>query len=246
LHIALLAVAVVKAHAKRDVMLLDEIVDYLRTGRAVGKASASGPMAEVVANSLQYLSEADLRATAAYLKSVVPISDDSARPRDAWGEPMKPFIRGQPFDDPGQTLFMANCATCHGAAGSGRGQGPHSYPSLFHHSSVGASDPRNLITVVLRGVSRGMEDGEVFMPGFADQLDDGATATLVNYVRRQFGNGSTGVTPGEVAHLREGGAASITPLLAGVGIAAALVLLGVVAGIVFAIRRRLRSHALAA
>ena len=218
----------------------DEIAEYLLAGNIAGKASASGPMAQAIENSLQYLPGTDLRAIAAYLKATAAIPDGSTRPRYAWGQPRR-LLPENLSDDPGQALFLGNCATCHGADGAGRGQGLGSYPSLFHHSSVGASDPRNLITVVLHGVDRKMTGVNVFMPGFAGALDDRATATLVNYVRRQFGNGSTNVTAEDVGHLRKGGAANITPLLVGTGVAAAVIIIVVIAVIVYLFRRR-RPH----
>jgi len=46
-----------------------EIVEYLKTG-ANAKSAAGGPMAEVVKNSTQYLSDVDLNAIAVYLKDV--------------------------------------------------------------------------------------------------------------------------------------------------------------------------------
>ena len=173
------------------------------------------------------------------MKATAAIPDGSTRPRYAWGQPRR-LLRQNLSEDPGQALFLGNCATCHGADGAGRGQGLGSYPSLFHHSSVGASDPRNLITVVLHGVNRKMTGIDVFMPSFADVLNDSATAALVNYVRRQFGNGSTNVTAEDVAHLRKGGAANITPLLVGTGAAAAVIIF-VIAVIVYLFRRR-RPH----
>ena len=173
------------------------------------------------------------------MKATAAIPDGSTRPRYAWGQPRR-LLRQNLSDDRGEALFLGNCATCHGADGAGLGKGLGSYPSLFHHSSVGAADPRNLITVVLHGVDRKMTGVNVFMPSFADALDDRATATLVNYVREQFGNGSTDVTAEDVGRLRKGGAANITPLLVGTGAAAAVIIF-VIAVIVYLFRRR-RPH----
>jgi hypothetical protein len=41
-----------------------EIAAYLKTGAVKGNRTAFGPMAEVVQNSLSYLTDADLRAQA--------------------------------------------------------------------------------------------------------------------------------------------------------------------------------------
>ena len=45
---------------------------YLSTGAAPGRANAAGPMAEVVSNSTQYLTQEDLRSVVVYLRSVPP------------------------------------------------------------------------------------------------------------------------------------------------------------------------------
>ncbi|TGV48491.1 cytochrome c, partial [Mesorhizobium sp. M2D.F.Ca.ET.160.01.1.1] len=54
----------------------DELFRFLKTGTAAGKAFASGPMAETVMNSLQHLSDDDLRAIVAYLRDVPPQPGD--------------------------------------------------------------------------------------------------------------------------------------------------------------------------
>ena len=60
------------------------------------------------------------------------------------------------------------------------------------------------MSVILNGVQRHMDKGEIMMPSFADQLNDQQIATLSNYVSTQFGNpaGAT-VTAKEVAKMRE-------------------------------------------
>jgi mono/diheme cytochrome c family protein len=50
-----------------------ELIGYLRTGHATGKAQAGGGMAEAVQNSLQFLPDGDLAAIVAYLKSTAPV-----------------------------------------------------------------------------------------------------------------------------------------------------------------------------
>ena len=57
----------------------DDIVDYLRAG-ANHWTVVSGPMAEEVRNSSAYLTVADLRAIAIYLKGVPPAAATSPRP----------------------------------------------------------------------------------------------------------------------------------------------------------------------
>ena len=47
-----------------------QLQGYLANGHADGRSSASGPMAEVVDNSLRFLSQDDIGAMATYLRSV--------------------------------------------------------------------------------------------------------------------------------------------------------------------------------
>jgi mono/diheme cytochrome c family protein len=47
----------------------DQIVEYLKSGQATGIGVAAGPMAETISDSLSKLTDDDLRAIAAYLKS---------------------------------------------------------------------------------------------------------------------------------------------------------------------------------
>ncbi|WP_230479695.1 c-type cytochrome [Erwinia amylovora] len=103
---------------------------------------------------------------------------------------------------PGARVFAGNCASCHAADGSGKGL--HAYPSLFHHTTTGAEDARNLVSVVLNGVHRHMQQGEIFMPAFSAKLDDQQVADVSNFVIRQFGNpAAAGVTAKQVKALRK-------------------------------------------
>lgn len=169
-----------------------ELVDYLKTGNVAGRASAAGPMAEAIEHSLQYLPDGDLHAMATYLRSVNPIADDAqSKARDAWGRPTQDYLalRGASAEDAsGAALFNRHCASCHGADGAGKGNGFNAYPSLLRHGSTGAADNKNLVAVILGGVRRHMQQGEILMPAFAGELKDDEVATLSNYVNRQFGN----------------------------------------------------------
>ncbi|MCA4822230.1 MAG: c-type cytochrome [Serratia rubidaea] len=169
-----------------------ELVDYLKTGNVAGRASAAGPMAEAIEHSLQYLPDGDLHAMATYLRSVTPIADDAQnKARDAWGQPTQDYLTlrgGNGGEASGAALVNRHCASCHGADGAGKGSGFHAYPSLLHHGSTGAADNKNLVAVILGGVQRHMQQGEILMPAFAGELRDDEVATLSNYVNRQFGN----------------------------------------------------------
>ena len=187
----------------------EELVAYLKTGFVAGKASASGAMAEAIEHSLQHLSDSDLNAIATYIRSVPAVGDEKqTKPRDAWGQKDRDVYpvraQGLSMDKSAAALFNASCAACHGKGGEGIGAGFHAYPSLFHHSSTGSYDNRNQVSVILNGVQRHMEKGEVMMPSFANQLDDEQIATLSNYVSKQFGNPAAAtVTAKDVGEMRK-------------------------------------------
>jgi mono/diheme cytochrome c family protein len=185
----------------------EDIVRYLGTGAVPGRANAAGPMAEVVADSTQYLTPEDLRSIAAYLRSVPPIAGGQTRPRDQWGSPADDVkrLRGTRVAGvDGAQLFVANCASCHNWTGRGvGGASPLAYPSLIHNSAVGAPDAGNLAMVILHGVNRQTKETEVMMPGFSDELDDDQIAAIANYVTKHFGNPKATLTADDVAKLRQ-------------------------------------------
>lgn len=136
-----------------------------------------------------------------------PISGGETRPRDQWGNPATDDVtamRGMTFNAVnGAQLFIANCATCHSWTGQGVGAStPGAYPSLIHHSAVGASDANNLAMVILHGVNRTTKQAHVLMPAFGAHLSDDQVAAITNYVTKQFGNPQSIVTADQVAKLR--------------------------------------------
>src|ERR1700723_80568 len=70
-----------------------ELVDYLRTGDARGKAQAAGEMGEAVEHSFQYLSEGDVDAMATYVRTVPAIPDPA--------DPNSPSSFGKASSAPG-------------------------------------------------------------------------------------------------------------------------------------------------
>ncbi|OWF68826.1 gluconate 2-dehydrogenase [Yersinia frederiksenii] len=185
----------------------EQIVQYLRSGHVDGKAQAAGPMAEVIENSTRHLTDSDLNAMAVYLRTLKPLNpDDETKSRSDWGQPATSVntLRGMPFtadnNTEGARLYLGNCASCHGFTGGGVQDGY--YPSLMKNSVVGASAPNNLINVILHGVSRKTNDGEVFMPGFANTLTDEQVVSLSNYLLQQFGQPALNIKADDVKSLR--------------------------------------------
>ncbi|MCP3657976.1 c-type cytochrome [Herbaspirillum sp.] len=174
---------------------IGEIADLLRKG-ASHRGTVYGPMAEVVYNSLQYLTDEDVRAMAVYLKSL-PQKQESPppAPKDRLVAPEKMEL--------GRTLYSAQCAVCHGANGGGM---PPAYPPLAGNPSITMASPVNPIRMVLNG---GFPPGTIDnprphgMPPFSHILKDDEIAAVVTYIRVAWGNSGTPVAGQAVNDLRK-------------------------------------------
>jgi mono/diheme cytochrome c family protein len=151
---------------------IDDIATYLKTGALNGKTTAIGPMAEVVHNSLQYLTDTDLRAVAEYLKAI---------PADS------PLRTGRHRPDAtrvqGANLYIDHCVDCHQSMGRGI---PGVFPPLAGNGVVLASDPADILKIIVLGVPP--QSGLIAMPSFAGSMSDQQIASLANYVRTSWGN----------------------------------------------------------
>ncbi|SAK55627.1 cytochrome c, class I [Caballeronia temeraria] len=178
----------------------DELLRFLSTGAAPGRAYALGPMAEVVATSTQYLTPADLRATIAYLRTVPPIAVKDARAPASFGRAARVDVTS--IDSEGARLYANACASCHGVTG----EGGKVFPSLVHDGVTGAlgtATTRNLVLVILRGVNRPTRDAHALMPAFAAEFTDEQIAVLSNYVTRHFGDPRATIDAKTVHSLRQ-------------------------------------------
>jgi mono/diheme cytochrome c family protein len=168
---------------------IDNIATYLKTGALSGKTTAIGPMAEVVHNSLQYLTDSDLHAIAEYLKAIPP--DSSLRT----GRRRPDATRVQ-----GANLYIDHCVGCHQSMGRGI---PGVFPPLAGNGVVLASDPADVLKVILLGIPP--QSGLIAMPSFAGGMNDHQIAALANYVRTSWGNSAApDTTSSMVARLRAG------------------------------------------
>jgi len=195
----------------------DELFRYLKFGKAAGKAQAGGEMGLAVQLSLSKLSDDDLRAIVAYVRSVPTVGDAETKAKFAQGKPFTEVAKfrgvGAVSSDealPGGAaqLFAANCASCHGI---GAGGSRDSYfPSLFHNSALATGAGRNLVATILFGIDRSTADGLAFMPAFGGKATDIAAFTneqvaeLANYLLQHYGNAAYSVTPQTVEEVRSG------------------------------------------
>jgi len=173
---------------------LDDIVRLLQTGVS-RTASVAGPMAEVVLHSTQYLTPADLRAIAIYLKSL-PQTDPSIAPGNAGSAQPQTSARGA-------DIYDKQCASCHGDNGEGV---PGAYPALAGNRAVLMTNTANLVQVVLHGGFAPATQGNARpfgMPPFKLELDDRAVAAVLTHIRSAWGNRGAPVNEWDVTRYRE-------------------------------------------
>ncbi|MDZ4144769.1 MAG: cytochrome c [Burkholderiales bacterium] len=174
-----------------------EVVHLLKTGIAA-QGSATGPMAEVVLGSTQYLNDADLTAMATYLKTLA--TDAPAAPATRLPPPPPP--PAQPGDAATAKLYEQHCADCHGARGEGI---PGAYPALADNRAVTMASPVNLVQIVLHGGFAPATQGNprpFGMPPFMLVLNEHEIAALLTHIRTQWGNEAGAVSELDVLRVR--------------------------------------------
>jgi mono/diheme cytochrome c family protein len=174
-----------------------QLVEYLRTGHADGHGSATGPMGEAVANSLQYLSPEDLKAIVAYLRAVKPIPEGDGVADSVPGNDGRRSAFAE--DALGHKIFEANCMGCHLMNGEGR-QTP--YAALLGSHAVRDPHGTNLVEVLLSGADARAMHPLVTMPRFKGGLTDDELAALANFAIEHFGGRSGRVTAADVKKAR--------------------------------------------
>jgi mono/diheme cytochrome c family protein len=166
---------------------IDQIKTFLRTGAEPSLGVAYGPMAEVVHESMRYMTDDDLTAIATYLTGA------EKRPATVALVAIKPAQAAS-----GKALYNGNCAQCHKADGTGV---PGAIPNLAGNAAVKATLPDSVIAPMLNGLPGGGSYGA--MPSFAGALNNGEMADIANYARTSWGNNaSANATPAVVAGLR--------------------------------------------
>jgi mono/diheme cytochrome c family protein len=170
----------------------DDIVAYLKTGHSARSASF-GPMNEVIGNSTRYLSDDDLTAMAAYLKSLTAIERS---PKSTLADAAQ---------RQGETQYTIHCGTCHLPTGLGAAVGSELGAPLVGSAVAQAQDPASLINIILYGgqvLTPVPEKAWKSMKALGDNLDDDQVAAIASYVRTSWGNRGEPVTAAQVAKQR--------------------------------------------
>jgi mono/diheme cytochrome c family protein len=183
-----------------------QLTAYLSQGHAPGRSSASGPMAEVVENSLQYLTAGDISALVAYLRSVSPAAGENT----GQIELNPPAARASNAVLPasatstgslelGNRLFAGDCAGCHQWNGVGR---QTDYASLVGSRAVNDPCGTALVQVILHGSSITVGGHGQRMPAFGAVYSDPEVAAVANYVLNHFGAKNGKVVANQVREQR--------------------------------------------
>ena len=177
-----------------------ELAQYLSGGHADGRGTAAGPMGEAVDNSLHYLTQGDIAAIVAYLRSVPRISSsDLGEPKATPAPASHNEGVAANVDARGKAIYAGACAGCHDWTGRS--------PVLDSATLTGVrsvNDPTatNVVQVILRGAQRSDSDAGTSMPAFGHAYSDEEIASLANYVTARFGAQPSAVTAQSIAKLR--------------------------------------------
>jgi len=169
---------------------IDEIIEYLKTGRN-RYSGATGLMAEVVEHSTSKLNDSDLHAIATYLKDLRGSSSN------------EPARADQQQMNAGKAIFSDTCAACHQNSGEGV---PRMFPPLKGNANVQSDDPTSTIRVILEGARTVTTDSRPTpstMPPFGWKLNDAQVAAVATFVRNSWGNSAPSISAGQVKTLRQ-------------------------------------------
>ncbi len=169
-----------------------EIIEYLKTG-SNAKAAAAGPMAEVVENSTQHLSESDLQAIAVYLKEIPAAEDsDAASAKDNDSAAMTR----------GKALYLDNCTGCHMEGGEGVAD---VFPPLKASAPVQSKEPATVLKALIDGATVAATKEKptaLAMPAFGWKFSDAEVADIATYIRNAWGNRASAVSASDSAKVR--------------------------------------------
>jgi alcohol dehydrogenase (quinone), cytochrome c subunit len=178
----------------------EDIVATLRSARNSQQAVVGQPMSDVVVHSTQHMSDADLDAIAAYLKTLTAVPGSSAK-FAANSATAEALAKGKEANR-GAEIYDDNCAACHRTDGAGSLK---VLPKIAGNPTVLAEDPDSLIRLVLAGSAlpgTAAAPSPLGMPGFAWRLSNEEVAQLLTFVRAGWGNQAASVSAGEVARVR--------------------------------------------
>jgi mono/diheme cytochrome c family protein len=134
----------------------------------------------LVTESLANADEEDVRAIAQYVASLMQ-QPGSSRPGHR-----RPGARRVPANDldirQGAAIFNAACLSCH----DGSRPLPYGGITFDRSTALNASNPRDIINVVLHGLPAADGRSSPIMPGFNGAISDVQLHALLRYLRLRF------------------------------------------------------------
>jgi mono/diheme cytochrome c family protein len=177
-----------------------DLAQYLSTGHAKGRGTASGPMAEAVDLSLNKLTAGDIGAIVAYVRSVPAISTPDLSAPKTGTAPVDPKQGVVANVDPrGKQIFEGACVSCH----SWTGASPlASRATLTGSRAVNDPTAINVAQIVLSGSQGRPSESVLAMPAFGAAYTDREIAAVANYVTARFGAKASTISAEDVRKLR--------------------------------------------
>jgi mono/diheme cytochrome c family protein len=177
----------------------DDIVAFLKSGRN-GHTASFGAMNDVVAQSMQYMTQDDLTSIAVYLKSL-PANND-AKPFVADPSVATALFNGKPGSS-GAQIYLNKCAGCHRSDGTGY---KTAFPALAGNAVLQTADATSAINIILSGgavPATHTAPSALTMAPYAKELNDEQVAQVVNFIQTSWGNQGGTTTPKAVARVRK-------------------------------------------
>lgn len=177
-----------------------ELNDFFKTGRT-DKVAAFGAMADVIQHSTQFMTDTDIAAMSAYLKSLAPVKDRPLKRETQKDSTTEALLKGE-YINRGAWIYVENCITCHRADGKGI---PRIFPALANNSAIYANNAQSVIQITLEGgkMPHTPADTMAFtMPSFRF-LSDEDIRDVVNFIRNSWDNVAPDVTTKDIQHIRK-------------------------------------------
>jgi mono/diheme cytochrome c family protein len=176
----------------------DEVSAYLSKGHALNHGTAAGPMGEAVDQSFSRMSESDIAALVAYLRSVPAIVASDLPATIAPRAPGRPDEGNTTADVRGKKVFQEACVSCHDWTGV---SAISPYATIAGARAVNDPAAINVAQIVISGTRRLTPQGVISMPAFGSTYSDNEIAAVTNYVTARFGSEPSDITAKEVADL---------------------------------------------
>lgn len=176
---------------------VQDVVALLKTGVAP-QGVVTGPMAEVVFKSTQYLSDDDARSMAVYLRALPQHNKPAAEVEAATKAKPDAQVLAR-----GGAVYDQQCAQCHGAQGEGQAG---AFPALAGSRAVTMDNPTNVLRLVIEGGYLPATAGNPRphgMPPFLHALSNQDLAAVTTFIRNAWGNQAPSVGTIDVYRARE-------------------------------------------